>query len=68
MLLGTCGGWLMARSGAAAADALAKGEKGAVGNDDFMTIKLATMQIYMTHHLPRFQASLAPSQKVMVQH
>ncbi|MDC3235254.1 acyl-CoA dehydrogenase, partial [Candidatus Puniceispirillum sp.] len=57
MLLGTlCGGWLMARSGAAAADALAKGENGAIGNDDFMTIKLTTMQIYMTHHLPKISS------------
>ena len=54
MLLGTlCGGWLMTRSGAAAADALAKGETGAIGNDDFMKIKLTTMQIYITHHLPK---------------
>jgi acyl-CoA dehydrogenase len=57
MLLGTlCGGWLMARSGAAAADALANGETGAIGIDDFMTIKLTTMQIYMTHHLPKISS------------
>ncbi|NCW16656.1 MAG: acyl-CoA dehydrogenase, partial [Rhodobacteraceae bacterium] len=40
MLLGTlCGGWLMARAGASAADAIAAGETGTVGNDDFMAIK-----------------------------
>lgn len=57
MLLGTlCGGWLMARSGAAAADALAKGESGTIGSDDFMTIKVTSMQIYITHHLPKIFA------------
>ncbi|MDC1382252.1 acyl-CoA dehydrogenase [Candidatus Puniceispirillum sp.] len=57
MLLGTlCGGWLMARSGAAAADALAKGENGTIGSDDFMTIKVTSMQIYITHHLPKIFA------------
>lgn len=57
MLLGTLfGGWLMVRSGAAAADALAKGETGAIGNDDFMIIKITSMQIYMTHHLPKIFA------------
>ena len=57
MLLGTlCGGWLMARSGAAAADALAKGENGTIGSEDFMTIKVTSMQIYITHHLPKIFA------------
>ena len=57
MLLGTLtGGWLMARSGAAAADAIANGETGTIGNDDFMAIKITTMQIYMTHHLPKLFA------------
>ena len=57
MLLGTlCGGWLMARSGAAAADALAKGENGTIGSADFMTIKVTSMQIYITHHLPKIFA------------
>ena len=54
MLLGTlCGGWLMARSGAVAADAIARGETGPIGNNNFLATKIATMQIYMTHHLPR---------------
>ena len=57
MLLGTLtGGWLMARSGAAAADAIANGETGTIGNDDFMAIKITTMQIYITHHLPKLFA------------
>ena len=57
MLLGTLsGGWLMARAGAAAADAIASGETGTIGNDDFMTIKITTMQIYLTHHLPKLFA------------
>jgi len=57
MLLGTlCGGWLMARAGASAADAIAAGETGTVGNDDFMAIKITTMQIYITHHLPKLFA------------
>jgi alkylation response protein AidB-like acyl-CoA dehydrogenase len=57
MLLGTlCGGWLMARAGAGAADAIAAGETGTVGNDDFMAIKITTMQIYITHHLPKLFA------------
>ena len=56
-LLGTLtGGWLMARSGAAAADAIANGETGTIGNDDFMAIKITTMQIYITHHLPKLFA------------
>ncbi|MDA0358894.1 MAG: acyl-CoA dehydrogenase [Proteobacteria bacterium] len=57
MLLGTlCGGWLMARAGASAADAIAAGETGTVGNDDFMAIKITTMKIYITHHLPKLFA------------
>ena len=57
MLLGTLtGGWLMARSGSAAADAIANGETGTIGNDDFMAIKITTMQIYVTHHLPKLFA------------
>ena len=57
MLLGTLsGGWLMARAGAAAADAIASGETGTIGNDDFMAIKITTMQIYLTHHLPKLFA------------
>jgi hypothetical protein len=57
MLLGSLtGGWLMARSGAAAADAIANGETGTIGNDDFMAIKITTMQIYITHHLPKLFA------------
>ena len=57
MLLGTLtGGWLMARSGAAAADAIANGETGTIGNDDFMAIKITTMRIYITHHLPKLFA------------
>ena len=57
MLLGTLtGGWLMARSGSAAADAIANGETGTIGNDDFMAIKITTMQIYVTNHLPKLFA------------
>ena len=43
-------------SGAAAADAIANGETGTIGNDDFMAIKITTMQIYITHHLPKLFA------------
>ena len=57
MLLGTLtGGWLMARSGAAASNAIANGETGTTGNDDFMAVKITTMQIYITHHLPKLFA------------
>jgi len=57
MLLGTLtGGWLMARSGSAASNAIANGETGTIGNDDFMAIKITTMQIYVTHHLPKLFA------------
>ena len=57
MLLGTLtGGWLMARSGASASNAIANGETGTTGNDDFMAVKITTMQIYITHHLPKLFA------------
>jgi len=57
MLLGTLtGGWLMARSGAAASNAIANGETGTTGNDVFMAVKITTMQIYITHHLPKLFA------------
>jgi hypothetical protein len=49
MLAGTvCGGWIMARSGIAAAEMLAKGE----GDRDFLKAKLLTVRFFADHILP----------------
>ena len=56
MLLGRLtGGWMMARASGAAASMMAN--DGA--DTDFLRAKLATAQIFMTHHLPHVQALAA---------
>ncbi|MEL0062387.1 MAG: acyl-CoA dehydrogenase C-terminal domain-containing protein, partial [Candidatus Puniceispirillum sp.] len=52
LLMGSlCGGWMMARHAAAAANRLALGD-----DDGAMTAKMTTAEIYMTHHLPQVDA------------
>ena len=52
MLMGSlCGGWMMARYAAAAANQLALGDE-----DGPMTAKMTTAEIFMTHHLPQVEA------------
>lgn len=55
MLLGTlCGGWMMARSAGAAADAI-KDNPGII-DPEFINAKITTADIYMSQHLPQILA------------